>query len=339
MPNLSHSGLKLGSYKLFECIGRGAFGKVYRASDANNQTCAVKVANEKTESKADADSSSLLSVAIGLFSGAYNNVNPVPEKLLELQCKRSASAASLMPLTQGPFKTGNNAYICMEFIKGLTLRELLKQNLKVAQHVVNDLDLAIKVLEAICILRKSPLSYHGDLKPENIILSGNGVRLIDPGYFGALACEEGMIPQAVISTPQYYPFLEPDDSFAAGSIFWEICLGFRPIANVDSAANYESVNQTKELIGPGLQEMIAFQEMMGRYFLSPISGLSLPLERWPQLAPPLQDLLLRSIGLELSGEGLLERSKKPLAPEGLLDELKQLKQNGTSILNPKRAKA
>jgi serine/threonine protein kinase len=212
----------------------------------------------------------------------------------------------------------------MEFIKGMTLRQLLNHNLVIADQHINDIDLAIKVLDALVALKNSKLEYHGDLKPENIILSGAGVRIIDPGYFGPLASEEGMIPRAVISTTQYYPLLEPDDSFAIGCMLWEICLGYHPLMN---AEKQEQAGSQKKAIGTDLQAQIAVQELMGRYFLSPLSFLQLPQEKCQWLAADQQDLFLSLVGLRKDQSHRLELAPALSAQEAL-QAMRRLKESG-----------
>ncbi|MBX9685372.1 MAG: hypothetical protein K2X27_01645, partial [Candidatus Obscuribacterales bacterium] len=211
MQNTSLSGFKLGSYRIHECVGRGSFGAVYRAVADDNSFVALKIANQMPLKALDEPSlDESLTEAFCIYSGGYGDVSPSPAALLELQVARSQASSGLLPKCSGPFVFGNTHYLLMDFVKGMTLRRLLAQGLKAGEQKIRDLDLAIKVFEAFEALLNSGLKYHGDLKPENIILAGAGVRLVDPGYFGPLACLEGMIPQVVITTPRYYPTLEAD---------------------------------------------------------------------------------------------------------------------------------
>jgi serine/threonine protein kinase len=326
MP-VSLSGFNLARLKIHEQVGAGTFGIVYRATDEKNNLLAVKVARPGNELTTDSETNSknfLPTQALCLFSGGYNEIHPSPASLLEVQKTRSKLAAGILPETNGPFTAGSNHYISMEFIKGMTLRQLLNHNLVIADQHINDIDLAIKVLDALVALKNSKLEYHGDLKPENIILSGAGVRIIDPGYFGPLASEEGMIPRAVISTTQYYPLLEPDDSFAIGCMLWEICLGYHPLMN---AEKQEQAGSQKKAIGTDLQAQIAVQELMGRYFLSPLSFLQLPQEKCQWLAADQQDLFLSLVGLRKDQSHRLELAPALSAQEAL-QAMRRLKESG-----------
>src|SRR5205823_1116164 len=155
-------------------------------------------------------------------------------------------------------------FVVMEYLKGMTLRHLINSDLKPGGMLVKDIGASIKVFEAFCQLSQSKLDYHGDLKPENIILSGGGVRVIDPGYFGSMRCKEGMVPHVVVSSPQYYPCLEPDDSLAAALCLWELCLGQPLLARVDSMSGKtvreSTIGSQQHRLGESLSNWIAREE-------------------------------------------------------------------------------
>lgn len=322
------SGFKLGPYKLQECCGRGTFGTVYRATadDAQQHQVAIKVANEGSKDTPK-DKTHVHSVALGIFSGGYGNISPVGSALLQLQCRRSQTS-SMFPRTEGPFVIGETNFLVMEFLKGMTLRQLLNLDLRAGETYVNDLELSIKVFESLAALEVSELGYHGDLKPDNIVLSGTGVRVIDPGYFGPLNCIEGLIPNAVITSPDYYPCLEPDDAFASGAILWEIAMRQSPLRALQSLSDRSTLRP-----GPLLSQMILSQELVGRYFLSPMAKFVLPSAQSSPPPPAVEALLLRVLGLEVQGPDTIEKVAEPMKASMILRQLRELKKSGIETLN------
>ena len=286
MVELNLCGLKIDSIVLAELIGQGSFGQVYRGVDALGNSCAVKVAlkNESLQ----------LTEALAIYSGSYGKVHPLPEKLLEVQYKRVSAAPGLFPLTESPQYAGNYSYLKMNLVNGMTLRAFLAKGLE----ITGKLQLAIRLYACFEQIVKSKLKYHGDLKPENIMVTDKEIILLDPGYFGSMSCTEGLIPSVVISSPLYYPRLEPDDTFAAGSILWEM-FAAKPVLCVSESTEDDRVLVAAE----SLQSEIAYQEMLGRYFLSPLRSLAIPAEV-SQLPIELQDILLASLGLILKDETL-----------------------------------
>jgi serine/threonine protein kinase len=70
------------------------------------------------------------------------------------------------------------SYLCLEYLPGLTLRQLTRAKQASLQTLVEILETLDRVVA------RSPIKYHGDLKPENIIVTTTGAKIIDPGYFG-----------------------------------------------------------------------------------------------------------------------------------------------------------
>lgn len=287
MIDLNLGGLKLGDIELLELIGRGSFGQIYRGTVSNGDSVAVKIALRSD----DCD----LTQALAIYSGSFGKVHPSPEKLLEIQYHRVSSAPELFPRTSEVKRAGTYSYLQMEFLRGVTLRQRIDSKSSFGE--LSNLKTAIKLYECLVRVAKSKLKFHGDLKPENIMVQDDKIVLLDPGYFGALACEEGMIPNVVVSSPRYYPRLEANDSFAAGAILWELLAGVHPLDAREAGSG------SSPRMGERLSRDISYQEMMGRYFLSPLKGIASSVELF-DLEPELTGILLASIGLVLSGDSV-----------------------------------
>jgi serine/threonine protein kinase len=187
----------------------------------------------------------------------------------------------------------------MPLVEGPTLRKLIKQ----AKVPISAL---VETAQAMARLSENEaFRYHGDLKPENILISTSGVKIIDPGYFGPLDCEEGAIASAAITTPAYYPCMEPDDLLAFGLILWECALGIHPLKPSDTVF-VEGHDQ--ENFAPELVRWVRAYEQVGYYFLRPILSLPVPTEIKPELPAVLEEVLYKSIGLGRLANGAIEKS-------------------------------
>ena len=117
-----------------------------------------------------------------------------------------------------------NPILVLDFIRGKTLREKIR-NLE-GVHLNWFLGI-VRVL--ITLKDEGTLDYHGDLKPENIIVKPSGkVVLIDPAM---------RVPdrRVVTTTPHYNPLLLVDskgDVMALGIMIYEILTGTLPFDEV-----------------------------------------------------------------------------------------------------------
>jgi len=124
-------------------------------------------------------------------------------------------------------------YIAMEFIKGITLRELL--NLQPCS-VRRALDILLQIAYALCHLHTHQV-IHGDLKPENILITADDkIKIIDFGIAKILK-EKTVLEGKFIGTPIY---MSPEatkgpqeltfqsDIYSLGILAYELVLGKIP---------------------------------------------------------------------------------------------------------------
>lgn len=164
-----------GRYRLERLIGAGGMGAVYRARDLLHEQfgdpepyIALKILSEEFAESPDA--SALLYGEFALTRRLrHDNILQPHSFDVDTGCRR--------------------AFITMELMRGLTLDKLLCER---------PLGLPWKELRAIVLPLLDALAYshrrgvlHGDLKPSNIMLSEEGVRLFD---FGLGQAEVGVVP-------------------------------------------------------------------------------------------------------------------------------------------------
>ncbi len=184
--------------------GGGAFATVYRMrQDALERWVAVKIIQERDTHKR--------------------------KKLLREASVQARLSIPCIPQVYDAFEQGANVYIIMEWIKGVSLAQLLDQSELSDKHRVW---LADGVVRAVATLHG--LGYaHRDLKPANILVSPrDGVYLVDFGFTKDISDGEKSVAGLVKGTPAYMApelwRLSSDkdyfraDIFAAGRILRDI---------------------------------------------------------------------------------------------------------------------
>jgi serine/threonine-protein kinase len=130
--------------------------------------------------------------------------------------------------------------LVLDYVRGKTLRE------KIRSLEGIHLNWFLAIVRALTSLRDSgAMQYHGDLKPENIIVKPSGkVVLLDPAM---------RIPErpVVTTTPHYNPMLLTDskaDVMAIGIMIYEILTGTLPFDEVPwEFAGRQSGGETQRL--------------------------------------------------------------------------------------------
>lgn len=133
-----------------------------------------------------------------------------------------------------------NPVLVLEYVRGKTLRE------KIRSLEGIHLNWFLAIVRALVALKQADqLAFHGDLKPENIVVKPSGkVVLLDP----ALRSTDKRI---VTTTPHYNPLLLTDskaDVMAIGIMIYEILTGTLPFDEVPwEFAGRQSGGETQRL--------------------------------------------------------------------------------------------
>jgi len=133
-----------------------------------------------------------------------------------------------------------NPVLVLEYVRGKTLRE------KVRSLEGIHLNWFLAIVRALVSLRETgAMDYHGDLKPENVVVKPSGkVVLLDP----AMRLPERPV---VTTTPHYNPLLLTDskaDVMAIGIMIYEILTGTLPFDEVPwEFAGRQSGGETQRL--------------------------------------------------------------------------------------------
>jgi len=202
----------LGEYEIYEVIGQGGMGIVFRALDPKlNRIVAIKVM------------SPLLAV------------NPNARKRFLREAQAAAAVSHPHIVTIHAVDEAQLPYLVMEYVVGQSLQEKLDKvgSLKVTEI----LRIGSQVAEGLAAAHKQGL-IHRDIKPANILLE-NGVERVKITDFGlARAVDDVTITKTgeVSGTPQY---MSPEqatgdrvdqrsDLFSLGAVLYAMCTGRSP---------------------------------------------------------------------------------------------------------------
>ena len=219
----------IGRYEIQAELGRGAMGVVYRANDPLlSRTVAIKTINMDLEQDGMEEYEARF-YQEAKAAGGLNHPNIV--------------------IVYDIGKTGNLAYMAMEYIDGVELRSMLSQEqpLPVAQA----LDIAAQVAEGLGYAHEHQV-VHRDVKPANILITPNGrAKIADFGIARMRSAETQTQTGVILGSPKY---LSPEqvvgkradhrsDVFSLGVILYQCLTGKTPF-NGDgvSALMYQITN-------------------------------------------------------------------------------------------------
>ncbi len=306
---VSWVGLKVGNYLIDSLVNDGPFSWVYRGTDLNGgPDAAFKVAKPKESLEINGGDVIQRTQATTIFEGGVADVLPDARDILlshydKMQECHHPALIAINSIVDEP----DMCFLQMEFLDGLTLRDVITAEVSIATFI----EIACHLDE----LSKTTFEYHGDLRPDNILITESGIKLADSGYFGILNCEEGPDLDCVVTNGFYYPCLEPNDRMAFGIMLWEAAVKSHPL----------QYQQPSQIIGDSLEEWISAYEEMGQYFLSPLRNIKRPSDINPDLDPAVEAIIFQAMGLKLADTGLIERDRDDVGFQEFVASLNKIK--------------
>jgi serine/threonine-protein kinase len=208
----------IGRYRIISELGRGAMGVVYKAEDPQlGRTVAIKTIRIST----DADE-----------AGEY---------LARFRQEARAVGGLNHPGIITVFDVGREndiAYMAMEVLEGVELRDLMSQSRLPMALVV---DLAAQIAEALAFAHERGV-VHRDIKPGNVmVLPGNRTKIMDFGIARVRVSELKTQTGMLLGSPKY---MSPEqvqgggidqrsDIFSLGTMLYEMLVGTTPFSGAD----------------------------------------------------------------------------------------------------------
>ncbi|OZV12859.1 serine/threonine protein kinase [Tissierella sp. P1] len=205
-----------GRYEIIEQIGGGGMALVYKAKcQLLDRFVAIKVLKDEF----------------------VNDEEFVRKFRRESQAAASLSHPNIVNIYDvGVESDGNNQiyYIVMEYIKGKTLKELIKEKGKLS--IENALDYSYQIAEALQHAHKNHL-VHRDIKPHNIMITDdNRVKVTDFGIARAATSSTVTTTSNVLGSVHYFSpeqarggyTDEKSDIYSLGIVMYEMVTGKLP---------------------------------------------------------------------------------------------------------------
>lgn len=203
--------LRTAGFELVKAVDSGGFGVVYRARDHRNER----------------------DVAIKLIDRVAAQRRGTPQPLHEIASLSAMRHPNVVPLYESGSLSDGLVYLVMPWIDGESLRARLQHALKLPIDEV--LRIGIELADALAALHLRGL-VHRDVKPDNVLMSGDHPMLIDLGLVCTIrdATPEGVEPEPLIGTPAYMspeqwklgaPIDGRADVYALGCVLHELLTG------------------------------------------------------------------------------------------------------------------
>ena len=209
-------GDSIGPYEIVDYVGFGGMGSVYKAARADGQferTVALKVIKSS-------------------FLQHLNEKRFSEERNVLAQMEH----AHICRMYEGGVTQDGVLYLVMEYIDGFSLAEYLE---RVKPSIADRIDLFIKLCDAVRYAHSRAI-IHGDLKPDNILVTNSGdPKLLDFGvarFLDSNPTDEIGYPGSLRLTPQY---AAPEqllgeststisDIYSLGIVLYELLTGTTP---------------------------------------------------------------------------------------------------------------
>jgi eukaryotic-like serine/threonine-protein kinase len=220
---------QLGRYEIIGELGRGAMGIVYKAQDPLiERVVAVKC------------------VGIGM--------SQEETEAFDQRFYREAKSAGRLNhpnivTIHDVGKSGDHAYIAMEFLEGQSLREILDSGVVLPLDLISDV--IAQVADGLAFAHQNAI-VHRDIKPANIMVLYNGAVKITDFGIALLPTGSRTMAGTIFGSPKY---ISPEqvvgnqvdgrsDIFSLGSVLYETLTGAPPFTGDElNAILYKVINE------------------------------------------------------------------------------------------------
>ena len=275
-------------------LGGGAYADVWAV---DSKKAVLKLALKQPRSGEGVTGGTFFARGFQFATGSTSAWSPTPTEVLAAELRTLAPLAH--PAFLAPIEVGElegRQWALFPRVDGVTWRESLKTpkgpTLKHVQQLV----------AALADLQDSgKLLWHGDLKPENLMLTGAGaLKVLDPSSGASERDLSGRIA-ALITTDWYNPAYQASDVFSVGLITVEVLTGKHCLLAAPLERQAVPRDTGLKLVG-----WLQAAKVTGRAsrLLQRITTMPLPRELDAALSPQLEAFALRCMGLARTDKGL-----------------------------------
>ncbi|HBD08672.1 MAG TPA: hypothetical protein DCZ69_10465, partial [Syntrophobacteraceae bacterium] len=232
-------GKQIDQFRLDRFIARGAMGIVYKAFDTVlARTVALKLISRQ--------------VTDGLSTQDINAQEEARKRLIQ-EAKAAGRLTHPNIITIHSYGESENFdYICMEYVTGKTLTQLL--NVRKILPIEEAIPIIEQVLMALDAASREQI-VHRDIKPSNIMITEDGrVKVMDFGI-AKLPSLSMTTTGTVLGTPYY---MSPEqisgqkldsrsDIFSLGAVMYQVLTGERPFEAENTATLVYKIVQTEPI--------------------------------------------------------------------------------------------
>lgn len=288
-------GQTIEDFTLTDCLSRGSYSNIFRARNySTGKECAFKVSY--TDDKLPISSKEYFSKqALSFNDEIVQQVEITANEALQLGAEKLQSdttGAFVKVLSEG--MCDKYFYYKMPLLQGQSLKELAVLTDAVLTQLLPEI--FSRLAELLGRVSASELRYHGNLQPDNILITRTDAVLLSPGVFDA---HSAIVEQKFqLSTPAYYPFYEANDVFALGCILWEMICKKHPL--------YLNDNEERlHLFAHDMRQMLEYRKALNHEPLCNFSRMKTPSEIRPNLSDSAEIFLMKAIKLRFDHEGYI----------------------------------
>ena len=222
---------RLGKYEIVGVLGQGAMGIVYNAIDPHiHRRVAVKA------------------IRAPLLGPGAHDLMAAQRFKTEAQAAGRLCHPNIVSVYEYG-ESGEDRFIAMEFVHGVSLLELTAQGRRLPLDDVNSI--VLQLLDALECAHEQGV-WHRDIKPANLLVTPDGRLKVTDFGIARIAASDLTQPSTMLGSPGYmaperYTGEAPDcrvDIFSCGVLYYELLTGTPPFRGSSSQVMYQVLHDT-----------------------------------------------------------------------------------------------
>jgi eukaryotic-like serine/threonine-protein kinase len=222
---------RLGKYEIVGVLGQGAMGVVYNAIDPHiHRRVAVKA------------------IRTSLLGAAAQDLLAAQRFKTEAQAAGRLNHPNIVSVFEYG-ESGEDRYIAMEYVHGVSLLELTAQGRRLPLDDVNSV--MLQLLDALECAHEQGV-WHRDIKPANLLVTPEGRLKVTDFGIARIGASDLTQPSSILGSPGYmaperYTHDTPDcrvDIFSCGVLLYELLTGTPPFRGSITQVMYQVLHET-----------------------------------------------------------------------------------------------